>query len=95
LGKTSGSLRENVREIWAGKFVAQEAIDDCAGSHERLRRERLVIAQEVTNDCGCGRQRSRGDGCELERSEASGDERNRPQRRPSQLVNSEKIKDNR
>jgi hypothetical protein len=27
-------------------------------------------------------ERSRGDGCESERSAASGDERNRPQRRP-------------
>jgi hypothetical protein len=34
------------------------------------------------DDRGYGRQRSRGDGCELERSAASGDERNRPQRRP-------------
>jgi hypothetical protein len=29
---------------------------------------------------------SRGDGCELERSAASGDERNRPQRRQTDIV---------
>jgi hypothetical protein len=59
------------------------AMDVSRSGAQRSGDERNRPQRRPGDDRRYGRQRSRGDGCELERSAASGDERNRPQRRPS------------